>query len=83
MTGDRWVGTPNKFTVVFKDAVRIVYEGIGSNEVFAEWAKKNLMGFYQEKIRRFYNFFLDNNNLSLSLACLKSYSRTLVRLLVQ
>ena len=28
-TGGRQVGTPNKITTVFKDAIRTVYEGIG------------------------------------------------------
>ena len=40
-TGGRQVGTPNKVTTMFKDAVRTVYEDIGGNEVFAAWVKKN------------------------------------------
>ena len=36
--GGRRLGTPNKVTAIFKDAVRIVYEDIGGNEAFAAWA---------------------------------------------
>ena len=46
-TGGRQVGTPNKVTAIFKDAVRTVYEDIGGNEAFAEWAKENPTEFYR------------------------------------
>ena len=46
-TGGRQVGTPNKVTSVFKDAVCTVYEDIGGNAAFAEWAKENPTEFYR------------------------------------
>ena len=46
-TGGRQVGTPNKVTAIFKDAVRTVYEDIGGNAAFAEWAKENPTDFYR------------------------------------
>jgi len=47
-TGGRQVGTPNKVTAIFKDAVRTVYEDIGGNTAFAEWAKENPTEFYSD-----------------------------------
>lgn len=46
-TGGRQVGTPNKITAAFKDAIRFVYEDIGGNAAFAEWAKENQTEFYR------------------------------------
>jgi hypothetical protein len=46
-TGGRLIGTPNKVTSVFKEAVRTVYEDIGGNTAFAEWAKENPTEFYR------------------------------------
>jgi len=46
-TGGRQVGTPNKVTTIFKDAVRTVYEDIGGHAAFAAWAKKNQTDFYK------------------------------------
>ncbi len=46
-TGGRQVGTPNKVTAIFKDAVRAVYEDIGGNAAFATWAKENPTEFYR------------------------------------
>ena len=46
-TGGRQIGTPNKVTAIFKDAVRTVYEDIGGNEAFAIWAKENPTEFYR------------------------------------
>ncbi len=46
-TGGRQVGTPNKVTAIFKDAVRTVYEDIGGNTAFAAWAKENPTEFYR------------------------------------
>jgi hypothetical protein len=34
-TGGRQIGTPNKVTAIFKDAVRTVYEDIGGHAAFA------------------------------------------------
>jgi len=46
-TGGRQVGTPNKVTTIFKDAVRTVYEDIGGHAAFAEWAKEHPTDFYR------------------------------------
>ena len=46
-TGGRQVGTPNKVTAIFKDAVRTVQEDIGGNADFATWAKENPTEFYR------------------------------------
>ncbi len=46
-TGGRQVGTPNKVTAIFKDAVRTVYEDIGGHAAFAEWAKEHPTDFYR------------------------------------
>ena len=46
-TGGRQVGTPNKVTAIFKDAVRVVYEDIGGHTAFAAWAKENPTEFYR------------------------------------
>jgi len=46
-TGGRQVGTPNKVTAIFKDAVRTVYEDIGGHAAFAAWAKENPTEFYR------------------------------------
>lgn len=46
-TGGRQVGTPNKVTAIFKDAVRTVYEDIGGHAAFAAWAKENPTDFYK------------------------------------
>jgi len=46
-TGGRQVGTPNKVTAIFKDAIRTVYEDIGGNTAFAAWAKENPTEFYR------------------------------------
>ena len=46
-TGGRQIGTPNKVTAIFKDAVRTVYEDIGGNAAFAAWAKENPTEFYR------------------------------------
>jgi hypothetical protein len=46
-TGGRKAGTPNRITKTFKDAVRAVYEDIGGNAAFAEWARENPGDFYR------------------------------------
>jgi len=46
-TGGRQIGTSNKVTAVFKDAVRTVYEDIGGHTAFAAWAKENPTEFYR------------------------------------
>jgi len=46
-TGGRQVGTPNKVTSAFKDAIRFVYQDIGGHAAFAAWAKENPTEFYR------------------------------------
>ena len=46
-TGGRQVGTPNKVTTIFKDAVRTVYENIGGHTTFPAWAKEHPTDFYK------------------------------------
>ena len=46
-TGGRQIGTPNKVTTAFKDAIRFVYENIGGHAAFANWAKENPTDFYK------------------------------------
>ena len=46
-TGGRQVGTPNKVTALFKEAVSTVYEDIGGHAAFAAWAKENPTEFYR------------------------------------
>lgn len=46
-TGGRKVGTPNKVTTAFKDAIRFVYEDIGGHAAFANWAKENPTDLYK------------------------------------
>ena len=46
-SGGRQAGTPNKITAAFKDALRFVYEDIGGNAAFSEWAKENPTEFYK------------------------------------
>ena len=40
-TGGRQAGTPNKITAQFKEAVRTVYEDIGGDKAFADFARAN------------------------------------------
>ena len=46
-TGGRKAGVPNRVTAAFKDALRFVYEDIGGNAAFSEWAKENPTEFYR------------------------------------
>jgi hypothetical protein len=46
-TGGRQIGSPNKITTVFKDAIRFVYEDIGDNAPFIAWARENPTDFYK------------------------------------
>jgi len=46
-TGGRQPGTPNRLTGAFRDAVRIVYNGLGGHEAFTEWARDNRTEFYK------------------------------------
>ena len=46
-TGGRQTGTPNGLTGAFKEAVRIVYGGLGGHANFLGWAKDNQTEFYK------------------------------------
>ena len=46
-SGGRKKGTPNKLTRAFRDAVHVVYEGIGGDKAFTEWAKANPTEYYK------------------------------------
>ena len=46
-TGGRRAGVPNRLTTAFREAVQLVYEGIGGHEAFAKWAKENPTEFYR------------------------------------
>jgi hypothetical protein len=46
-TGGRQLGTPNKITTAFKQAVQIVYDDIGGHAAFAAWARDNQTDFYR------------------------------------
>jgi len=46
-TGGRQIGTPNGLTGAFKEAVRIVYEGLGGHANFLKWARKNQGEYYK------------------------------------
>jgi hypothetical protein len=43
----RQLGTQNRITTAFKDAIRIVYQDIGGDAAFAEWARANRGDFYR------------------------------------
>lgn len=46
-SGGRKKGSLNKITMAFKEAVKTVYDEIGGDEAFAEWAKENKTDFYK------------------------------------
>jgi hypothetical protein len=46
-TGGRQPGTPNRLTGAFKEAVQIVYNGLGGHEAFLEWARENPTEYYK------------------------------------
>lgn len=46
-TGGRQRGIPNKLTGTFREAVRVVYEGLGGHVAFLAWAKENPSEFYR------------------------------------
>jgi hypothetical protein len=41
------MGTPNKLTRAFRDAVQTVYQSIGGDEAFARWALENQTEYYK------------------------------------
>jgi hypothetical protein len=46
-TGGRQLGTPNKFTGTFREAVQVVYEGLGGHAAFLRWARENPSEYYK------------------------------------
>ena len=46
-TGGRQIGTPNRLTGAFRNAVRIVYDSLGGHAAFLKWAKKNPTEYYR------------------------------------
>jgi hypothetical protein len=46
-TGGRQPGTPNRLTGAFREAVRVVYDGLGGHRAFLRWATKNQTEFYR------------------------------------
>lgn len=46
-TGGRQPGTPNKLTGTFREAVRVVYDGLGGHAAFLVWARENPGDFYR------------------------------------
>lgn len=45
--GGRQVGTPNRLTGAFREAVLHVYNGLGGHEAFLEWARENRTEYYR------------------------------------
>jgi len=46
-TGGRLPGVSNKFTGAFREAIQIVYNGLGGHEAFLEWARENRTEYYR------------------------------------
>lgn len=46
-TGGRLPGVGNKFTGAFREAVQIVYNGLGGHEAFLDWGRNNQTEFYR------------------------------------
>jgi hypothetical protein len=46
-TGGRLPGVSNKFTGAFREAVQIVYNGLGGHTAFLRWAEKNRTEYYR------------------------------------
>ncbi len=46
-SGGRVRGTPNRINVAFREAVQIVYEGLGGHVAFLQWAKDNPSEYYK------------------------------------
>ena len=46
-TGGRLPGVNNKFTGAFREAVQVVYTGLGGHTAFLEWAKENRTEYYR------------------------------------
>jgi hypothetical protein len=46
-TGGRPVGKTNRFTGLFREAVEVVYNGLGGHAAFLQWAKDNPTEYYR------------------------------------
>ena len=46
-TGGRQAGVPNRLTTHFREAVQVVYQGLGGHEAFTQWARENPTEFYK------------------------------------
>ena len=46
-TGGRRSGTSNRLTGAFREAVQIVYNGLGGHESFLRWARENPTEYYK------------------------------------
>ncbi len=46
-TGGRQSGTPNRFTGQFREAVQVVYDGLGGHAAFLAWARENPTEYYR------------------------------------
>ena len=43
----RQVGTQNKFTTTFREAIHIVYHDLGGHKAFLKWARSHKSDFYK------------------------------------
>jgi len=46
-SGGRQTGTANKLTSAFREAVQVVYEGLGGHTAFLQWARENPTEYYK------------------------------------
>ena len=46
-TGGRRTGVPNRLTTHFREAVLVVYQGLGGHEAFLQWARENPTEYYR------------------------------------
>ena len=79
--GGRKVGTPNKITAQFKQAVQLVYEDIGGHQAFAEWAKENRTDFYRicsKLIPTEVTPRPENRHITISIGCVEMPQRDVI-----
>jgi hypothetical protein len=46
-TGGRQLGTPNRLTGAFREAVQVVYDRLGGHDAFLQWARENPTEYYR------------------------------------
>lgn len=46
-TGGRQLGTVNRLTGAFREAVLVVYDGLGGHGAFLQWARENPTEYYK------------------------------------